>query len=171
MKKIVIYKPGGYDRLVLEAHPVPRPGRDEILVCTEASGVNYADIAVRWGLYESAKKYVGWPITPGFEYAGTVEAIGDGGGARHKVGDKVFGITRFGAYSTHVVVPSHQAFPINKLFSFNEAAGFPAVYMTAYHALFQNIVIRQGMSILVHSAAGGVGTALLQLGRIAGCKK
>ncbi|MEW6057493.1 MAG: medium chain dehydrogenase/reductase family protein [Bdellovibrionota bacterium] len=169
MEKIVIHGPGGYERLKLEEHPTPNPKPGEVLIRTEASGVNYADVAVRWGLYESAKKYVGWPITPGFEYAGTVERIGDG--VIHlKTGDRVFGITRFGAYSTHVVVPGHQVFPLPTKLSYEEGAGFPAVYMTAYHALFQNVIVRKGMTLLVHSAAGGVGTALLQLGKIAGCK-
>jgi NADPH:quinone reductase-like Zn-dependent oxidoreductase len=131
--------------------------------------VNYADVVVRWGLYESAKKYVGWPITPGFEFSGIVEAVGQGV-EDLRSGDKVFGVTRFGAYSTHVVVPRRQLFRVPNRFTLEQAAAFPAVFLTAYHALFQNIVLRKGMNVLVHSAAGGVGSALLQLGRIAGCR-
>src|SRR4051812_41346876 len=78
VRKVVVHRPGGYDRLTLETYPDPRPGRGEVLVRTEAIGVNYADCIVRMGLYESAKKYVGWPITPGFEVAGVVEAVGEG---------------------------------------------------------------------------------------------
>ncbi len=167
--KIVIHGPGGYEKLKLEKQATTQPGPGEVLVRVEASGVNYADVAVRWGLYESAKKYVGWPITPGFEYAGVVEATG-AGVKNWKKGDRVFGIVRFGAYSTHVVVPEHQLFRIPESFTAEQAAGFPAVFMTAYHALFQNVVTRPGMTVLVHSAAGGVGTALLQLCKIGGMK-
>jgi NADPH:quinone reductase-like Zn-dependent oxidoreductase len=169
MQKIVIHRPGGYERLVLESHPTPAVGAGEVLVRTHASGVNYADCAVRWGIYESAKELVGWPITPGFEFAGVVEAVG-AGAALHQVGAPVVGISRFGAYATHVVVPEHQAFAMPRGFSAAEAAGFPAVYMTAYHALLQNVIVRPGMNLLVHSAAGGVGTALLQVGKLLGCR-
>jgi NADPH:quinone reductase-like Zn-dependent oxidoreductase len=169
MKKIVVHKAGGYDRLTLESHPDPVPGRGEVLVATEAIGVNYADCIVRMGLYASAKKYVGWPITPGFELAGTVAAVGDGvdGWA---VGRRVFGITRFGGYATHVVVPAHQIYPVPDGFTMNDAAGFPAVFMTAYYALCELVHPRPGSRMLVHSAAGGVGGALVQLGAILGCE-
>jgi hypothetical protein len=63
LQKIVIHSPGGYEKLKLEEFPDPVPGVSEVVVKTEAVGVNYADCAVRWGVYESAKKYVGWPIT------------------------------------------------------------------------------------------------------------
>ena len=67
-------------------------------------GVNYADICVRWGLYSSAKEFVGWPITPGFEFSGVVI---DSSSHLYQEGDKVFGVTLFGGYSTHIVVPDH----------------------------------------------------------------
>ena len=169
MEHIVVHSAGGYDKLRLEQHPTPEPGPGEVLVRTEASGVNYADVAVRRGLYASAQQFVGWPITPGFEFAGVVEAVG-GQAAGFGRGDRVLGVTRFGAYATHVVVPAHQLFTMPPSFSFEEAAAFPAAFMTAHYALFQNIVLRPGMTLLVHSAAGGVGTALLQLGKLAGCR-
>jgi NADPH:quinone reductase-like Zn-dependent oxidoreductase len=169
LQKVVIHSPGGYDKLKFEECSEPKAKDNLVLVKTDAIGVNYADCTVRWGIYESAKKYVGWPITPGFEFSGTVVEVGDRVRGV-KPGAIVMGITRFDAYATHVLVPESQIFPLPSGFSPVEAAGFPAVYMTAYHALFQNIVIRPGMNLLVHSAAGGVGTALLQLGRAMGCK-
>ena len=165
MQKIVVHSPGGYHHLKLEEHPIPQPKEGEVVVRTEAAGINYADCAVRWGLYESAKKYVGWPITPGFEFAGTVESVGPGVSAWQK-GQRVFGISFFGGYATHVCVPAHYIFPLPSSFTAAEAAGFCGVYMTAYHALLQNILVRPQMKVLIHSAAGGVGTALLQLGNI-----
>lgn len=170
MRKIVIHRPGGYNRLKIETHPDPRPEKGEVLVAIKAAGINFADIVIRMGLYESAKQFVGWPITPGFEFAGEVLETGDDV-KDLKRGTKVFGITLFGAYSTHICVPRHQVFPLPKGFTLEQSATFPTVFMTAYHALFQNIKIKPGMTALIHSAAGGVGSALLQLSKIAGFKK
>lgn len=154
MRKVVIRRPGGYDRLEVEEAPDPVPGPDETLVEVEAAGVNYADCISRMGLYESAKEYVGWPITPGFEVAG--------GG--------VLAVTRFGGYASKLVVPSHQVFPIPEGWDVFQAAGFPTVFLTAWYALFRCAAPRKGARLLVHSAAGGVGSALVQLGRIAECE-
>src|SRR4051794_25800365 len=132
MRKIVIHRPGGYGVLKLETHPEPEPGPGEVVVRIRAAGVNYADCCVRWGVYESARKYVGWPITPGFEFAGEIVGVGAGVQGR-RIGETVFGITRFGAYSTSVLVPEHQVFPVPSSLTLEQAAGFPAVHMTAYH--------------------------------------
>lgn len=169
MQKIVIHKAGGYDQLKLETHPDPTAEKGKIVVRNQAAGVNFADIAVRLGLYASAKKYVGWPITPGFDVAGEVTAVGEGvQGIRP--GDRVFGVTLFGGYSTHVALPAHHVRPIPSGINMEEAGGFPTVFITAYHALYQQANLRRGMNVLVHSAAGGVGTALLQLLKVAGCR-
>jgi len=171
MKKIVIERPGGYRRLkIIECAP-PKPRDHEILVEVLAAGVNFADIFIRLGLYKSAKEFVGWPITPGFEFSGKALQCGrDVSGIAQ--GAVVFGLTRFGAYASHLCVPADQVFSIgpNSKFTAEQWAAFPAVFLTAYHGLFQNIVLRAGMKILVHSAAGGVGGALLQLGKIADCR-
>jgi len=171
MKKIVIERPGGYRRLEIKDFPTPEPRNDEVLVEVLAAGINFADIFIRLGLYKSAKEFVGWPITPGFEFSGNVLRCGrDVSGISE--GASVFGLTRFGAYASHLCVPADQVYPIGQSSKFTTAqwAAFPAVFLTAYHGLFQNIVLRAGMKILVHSAAGGVGGALLQLGKIAGCR-
>ncbi|WP_438037703.1 synaptic vesicle VAT-1 family membrane protein [Sorangium sp. So ce128] len=170
MRKIVVHEPGSHDKLRVEEHPDPSPGRGEVLVDVRAAGVNYADCVVRMGLYESAKKYVGWPITPGFEFAGTVAGLGEGVSDDLAPGAPVFGVTRFGGYASRVAVPRHQVFPLPARLTPEEAAGFPAVFMTAYYALFELVRLRPGMALLVHSAAGGVGSALVQLGKIAGCR-
>ena len=168
MRKIVIHKAGSYDELRIEEHPDPSPGPGEVLLDVEAAGVNYADCIVRMGLYESAKKYVGWPITPGFEVSGAVVRVGPGV-ADLAPGARVLAVTRFGGYASRLVVPRHQVFPVPRGFSAADAAGFPAVHMTAYFALFELVRLRPGLRLLVHSAAGGVGGALVQLGKIAGC--
>lgn len=160
MKKIVIHSPGDYRVLKLEEHPDPVPKNGEILVDVKATGVNYADIIIRWGLYESAKKFVGWPITPGFEFSGV----------RRDTGEKVVGVNLFNSYAGQVVVKPAFLFPLPEKMSFEEGAAFPAVMLTAYHALFQNVVVRKGMIALIHSAAGGVGSSFVQLCRIKGIK-
>lgn len=176
MRRVLIRRAGGYERLEVVEEPDPAPGPGEVAIDVAAAGVNYADCVVRMGLYASAKKYVGWPITPGFEVAGTVTALGAGasGGrdaAPHLApGARVLAVTRFGGYASRVVVPAHQVFPPPERFSLAEAAGFPAVFLTAWYALLELGRPRPGARVLVHSAAGGVGGALLQLARIAGCR-
>lgn len=167
MKKIVVHSPGDYSRLSIEEHPDLSAGAGEVIVEVLGSGVNYADVCVRWGVYESAKRLVGWPITPGFEFAGVVKSIG-AGVSRFRPGDRVFGVTFFGAYATEVKVPEKHLFLIPEGFGFEEAAGFPAVFMTAYHALFQLVRLPPRAKLLVHSAGGGVGSALIQLARAEG---
>jgi len=171
VKKIVIERPGGYRRLQIREFENPAPGNNEVLVEISAAGVNFADIFIRLGLYKSAKEFVGWPITPGFEFSGRVLKCGPDVTDLNQ-GDRVFGLTLFGAYATHLCVPRDQVFSIaqDSKFSPDQWAAFPAVFLTAYHGLFQNFALRPGMKILIHSAAGGVGGALLQLGKIADCR-
>ncbi len=169
MRKVVIHKPGGYDRLVIEEHPDPVAGPDEVLIDVAAIGVNYADCVTRMGLYSSARHYVGYPITPGFEVAGRV--IGTGS-AIHDLaeGDNVIAVTRFDAYATRLAVKRHQVVPLPASLSLEQGAGFPGVSLTAWFALFELAHPHAGSNMLVHSAAGGVGSMLVQLGKIAGCR-
>jgi len=171
MRKIIITRPGGYGRLQIKEVSMPTPKDNQVLVAVSAAGVNFADIFVRLGLYKPGKDLVGWPITPGFEFAGHVMKCGpDVAGFEPDM--PVLGVTRFGGYATHVCVPMSQIYPIaaNSKFTSDQWAAFPAVFLSAYYGLFHNIVLRPDMQILVHSAAGGVGGALLQLGNIAGCR-
>lgn len=168
MKKIVIHKAGSFDQLRLEEHPALVPGPREVIVSTEAVGVNYADCIVRMGLYESAKKYVGWPITPGFEFAGTVTRIGKDV-TEHAVGARVLGVTRFDGYASEIRAEPRQLFPLPAAIDMTQAAGFPAVFLTAWYALCELCRLRPGMKVLVHSAAGGVGGALGQIAKLHDC--
>ncbi len=161
MKKIVIHGPGDYSKLKLETAPdLVATHPDEVIVDVKATGINYADIIIRWGLYKSAKEFVGWPITPGFEFAGTIQGTNQ----------KVLGVTLFNGYASQVKVHKSQLYPLPEGMSFEEGAAFPAVFMTAYHALNQIVVSKPGMLALIHSAAGGVGSSLVQLCRIKGIK-
>ena len=167
MEKIVIHSPGDFNQLKIESFPTPNVEENQVLVRTKAIGVNYADCLVRMGYYSSAKKYVGWPITPGFEFSGIVQATGKNVNDLSE-GAKVFGLSRFSSYATHLVVPRNQIFILPENVSFEEAGGFPVIYLTAHYALNMSFHIFPGSTILIHSAAGGVGSALLQLCKLAG---
>lgn len=165
-RAIVVTKPGGYDRLKLVELDVRAPGPGEARVRVAAAGINYADALVRMGVYAAAKSY---PICPGFEFSGVVEAIGPGVD-RVAVGQEVLGVTRFGAYAEEQIAPQGRLWPKPSGWSFEQAAGFPAAALTAYHALVHLGQAGPGKSVLVHSAAGGVGLAAVQLARLLGCR-
>jgi len=120
------------------------------------------------GLYRSAIEFVGWPITPGFEVSGVVSEVGEGV-TKFSIGQKVVAITLFGGYTTHLAVPEDQVFPMIEGLDFAQAAAIPTVFLTAYYALFNLAYPRKNDRILVHSAAGGVGSTLVQLAKVAGC--
>lgn len=169
MRKVVIEKPGSYDKLLIKKFPIPTPKAVEVLIECKGCGVNFADCCVRMGVYSSAKKYVGWPITPGFEVSGVIKEIGSGV-TKFSVGQKVLAFTRFGGYTSHLAVPESQVVALPEQLNFYEGAGFPAVFLTAYYGLIDLAHPRPGSTILVHSAAGGVGSSLVQLGKVAGCR-
>jgi NADPH:quinone reductase-like Zn-dependent oxidoreductase len=167
MRAVRISRPGGYDRLELVELASPSCGTGELAIDVRAAGINYADAVIRMGLYKSAKDYVGWPITPGFEVAGVVSEVG-AGVSGFEVGQRVFGVTRFGGYATRVVVPHDQVVPTPAALTDVQAATFPTVHLTAWYALRELGNLRPGKQVLVHSAAGGVGGAALQIVRACG---
>mmetsp|Transcript_14794 Transcript_14794/g.14204 ORF Transcript_14794/g.14204 Transcript_14794/m.14204 type:complete len:441 (+) Transcript_14794:169-1491(+) len=146
---------------------------DLVLLKVHYFSVNYADVTIRWGLYESALRYVGWPIVPGFDVSGEVEWAGSASG--FLPGEKVFGFTLFGAYSSLLLVPGRQVrkIPIAvssglPAISLESAASLPAVAATALHAISQaggwpDKCATVNKAALVHSAAGGVGGMLVQM--------
>ncbi len=168
MQAVVIPGRGGYEQLHVQTRPSPPLGVGEVRIDVEAIGVNYADCIVRMGLYKSARHYVGWPITPGFEVAGIVRELGEGV-EDLRVGDPVMAVTRFGGYASELCVPRGQVFARPRGFDAAASAGFCGVHLTADYAISELASVGPGDHILVHSAAGGVGTALVQLGRHLGC--
>src|SRR5271167_1413390 len=108
-RKVVVHSAGGHDKLKLETAVIPTPAPGQVRIAVRAIGVNYADTIVRMGLYASAKEYVGWPITPGFEVSGVVEAVGAGVDDL-PIGSEVFAITLFGGYASTVVVDRAKVF-------------------------------------------------------------
>ena len=144
---------------------------DHVVVKIKNFSINYADICIRWGLYESALRYVGWPIVPGFDFAGEVEHAGSD--TSFSIGDQVFGFTMFGAYSSRVLVPGAQIRKIPSTLSMEQAAAIPAVAATALHALalagaWPGPLITANKAVMIHSAAGGVGSMLIQMCKVLG---
>ena len=166
MQQVWIPKTGAPDVLEVREAPDPQPGRGEVLVAVEAAGVNFADILARQGIYPDAPPL---PAVVGYEVGGTVTAIG-AGVESHAVGDAVLAMTRFGGYTSHLVVPAAQVWRRPEGMSAAEGAAIPVNYLTA----FQMMIAMGGMQraadlgyrqrVLVHGASGGVGTACADLG-------
>src|SRR5256885_5465335 len=151
--------------LVLEQHPDPEPGKGEVLVRVRAAGLNGADMLQRAGRYPAPP---GVPQDiPGLELAGEVEAVGPGV-SRFDVGDRVMAIVAGGGPAELAVVHERAAMPVPDALQWPNAGGFPEVFITALDALFTQGRLEPGERLLVHGAAGGVGTAAVQLGRVAG---
>ena len=150
---------------------------DLVTVRVSAAGVNYADVCIRWGLYASWQKFGGGRRTsagseaadvPGFEFSGVVETVG-AAVVDFKVGDAVFGVTLFGGYSSRIVVPAHMLFALPPELTLSEAAAFPCTALTAWYAVcHQAEPIAASSWVLIHSAAGGVGSMLVQLCKLKG---
>lgn len=168
-RKIQIDKPGGYDALRLVEAPLAAVAADEVLIEVKACGVNYADGIIRMGLYASAKQLHGYPITPGFELSGDVIAIG-ADVVDFKIGDAVVALTLFGGYASHIVLKADRVFRKPANLSYAQAAALPTVFLTAWFMVREQVMPKPGDVWLVHSAAGGVGSALCQLGRLADCR-
>ncbi len=169
LERVIIRRPGTHARLEFEAAPIPEPGPGEILIRCDAAGVNYADCLVRMGLYASATQLHGYPITPGFEVAGRITALG-ADVHRFQPGDRVLALTLFGGYTTHLLVNADQVFPVPDSLDQLQAAAIPTAYLTAWYAARELARLATGQRVLVHSAAGGVGGALVQFARLAGCE-
>lgn len=159
MKAIWISKPGSYDVLQVRETEDPelKPGHVKIRV--KASGLNFAEVMARQGMYPDAPKT---PCVVGYEVSGVIEALGEGVSG-YAVGERVLAMTRFGGHADCVVAPTQQVLKMPARMSFEEGAALPVTYLTAYHMLFRSAAVRKGESILIHMAAGGVGLAMLQL--------
>ncbi|NWV61229.1 VAT1 protein, partial [Malurus elegans] len=151
---------GGYDKMKVQARRGADPGPGEVSVTVRACGLNFADVMARQGVYDRIPAAP--PFCPGMECAGTVRALGDGVRDR-QVGDKVMILARSGLWQEVVNVPVSRTFPMPEGMSFEEAAALLVNYITAYMILFDFGNLRPNQSVLIHMAAGGVGTAAIQL--------
>ena len=151
--------------LVIAEHPDPTPGPGEILIAVRAAGLNGADILQRKGAYPAPPGAP--PDIPGIELAG--EVVGAGPGAERFVeGDRVCAITGGGGQAELAVLHERAAMPVPDGVEWPQAGGFAEVFTTAHDAIFSQCGLRSGERLLVHGAAGGVGTAAIQLGWTAG---
>lgn len=131
----------------------------------KASGLNFADIMARLGLYPDAPRL---PAVMGYEVAGDIDQLG--AGVTRTLGEKVLALTHFGGHSDLVTVPSDQAIPLPEGMSYEAGAALPVNYLTAYQMLLQMGSLKRGERVLIHSAAGGVGLAAVDLCKLAGAE-
>ncbi|WP_205696017.1 alcohol dehydrogenase catalytic domain-containing protein [Conexibacter sp. SYSU D00693] len=153
--------------VVVEEHPDPEPGAGEVLVRVKAAGLNGADVLQRKGAYPAPP---GSPQDiPGLELAGEVAGLG-AGARRFREGDRVMAIVGGGGQAELATVHERQLMPVPDGVDWPAAGGLPEVFTTAHDALFTQGDLRAGDRLLVHGAAGGVGTAAVQLGAAAGAQ-
>ena len=158
-RAIQIPRFGPPEVLVEREIPLREPGPGEVHLRIEATGVNFADLLQRAGLYG---KVPDRPFSPGFEVAGKVEGVGVGVKG-WRAGDKAVALSRYGGYVRDLILPTDQTFPYPEELSPAEAAAVPVVFLTAWFALFETGFARPEDQVLVLGAGGGVGTAAVQL--------
>jgi tumor protein p53-inducible protein 3 len=166
MRAIIVKQPGGVDQLAFGEWPRPEPKAQELLVKIHAFSVNHMDLLQREGKYPPPHDA---PPILGVDFSGVVEEVGPHT-RKFKKGDRVMGLVSGGAYAEYVAINEELALPIPENLSFEEAAAIPETFITAYQALFLIGEIQPNQWILVHSGAGGVGTAAIQLIREIGAK-
>ncbi|HYE95048.1 MAG TPA: zinc-binding dehydrogenase [Rubricoccaceae bacterium] len=173
MRQVWITKAGPPEVLQVREASDPTPGPGEVRIDVEAAGVNFADVLARQGLYPDAPPL---PAVVGYEVAGRVAAVGSGVEGLVE-GDAVLALTRFGGYGSHVVVPAEAVFRRPAGMTAEAGAALPVTYLTAFQMLVVMGGLRRAeelggrpMRVLVHAAAGGVGTAAADLGRCYGAE-
>jgi NADPH2:quinone reductase len=162
MKAVSVKGFGGVDQLEVVDMPLPDPQPHEVRIRVEAAGLNYADVMQRQGLYPGGPKP---PYVPGLEAAGVVEA-----GESLPAGSRVIALSPGGCHAERLCVLAGACIPFPQKMSFVEAAAFPVQYLTAYHALTTVGRAQAGETVLIHAAAGGVGTAAVQIAKLLGLR-
>ena len=167
MKAFVCKELGLPDKLELaDDWPDPTPGDHDLVVDVKAAGLNFPDVLMIQGKYQHQPEM---PFIPGGECAGVVTAVGDKV-TRYKVGDRVIAVAGVGAFSEKVLANEFGTFPMPDRLSFEQAAGVSITYFTSYYALKQRAELKEGETLLVLGAAGGVGATAVELGKLMGAK-
>jgi NADPH:quinone reductase-like Zn-dependent oxidoreductase len=164
MRQVYISRHGAPEVLELHNAADPIPGPGEVRIAVRGSGINFADIFSRMGVYPDAPPP---PFIPGYEVAGEIDAVGPNASSRRE-GDRVMAFTRFGGYVDKIIVPAEHTFRVPSPLSDIEAAAIPVSYLTAFLALWRLANVMAGETVLVHSAGGGTGIAAVQLARLRG---
>ena len=156
----------GPDALIWQDAPTPEPRPGEVRVAIKAASLNFPDLLIVQGKYQMKPPL---PFVPGAEFAGVVEAVGEG--VKHlSVGSHVAGFGGTGGFGTHTISKAAVLMPLPPAFSFEDAAAFLCTYGTTYHGLMDRAALKAGETVLVLGAAGGVGTAAIQIAKAAGAK-
>lgn len=158
--------PTGVDALTWKELPTPQPGPGEVLIAIEAASLNFPDLLIVQNKYQMKPTL---PFVPGSEYAGVVQAVGDG--VQHLTpGQSVACLSGTGGFGTHTIASAKLCLALPKDFSFVDAAAFIMTYATSYHALMDRAQLKAGETVLILGAAGGVGTSAIQIAKAAGAK-
>ena len=158
--------PTGVDALTWTELPTPEPQAGEVLIEIKAASLNFPDLLIVQNKYQMKPPL---PFVPGSEYAGVVQAVGDG--VRHlKVGQHVACLSGTGGFATHTIAPAALCMPLPEGFPFVDAAAFIMIYATSHHALADRAQLKPGETVLVLGAAGGVGTSAIQIAKALGAR-
>ncbi len=158
--------PVGVDALQWKELPTPQPGPGQVLVRIQAASLNFPDLLIVQNKYQIKPPL---PFVPGSEYAGVVEAVGDG--VRHlRAGQPIACLSGTGGFGTHVLAPAALCMPLPPGFPPVDAAAFIMTYATSHHALVDRAQLKAGETVLVLGAAGGVGTAAIQIAKAVGAR-
>ncbi len=166
MKAVLCKEYGPPDSLVVEELPSPTAGHGEVVLAVRACGVNFPDVLIIQNKYQFRPPL---PFAPGGEVAGVVTAVGDGV-ATLKVGDRVIGSTGWGGFAEELAIDATRVIPIPDEMDFVTASAFLLTYGTSHHALKDRAQLRAGETMLVLGAAGGVGLAAVELGKVMGAR-
>lgn len=167
MKAITLFKHGDAEKAFRTEEQIhPDPKAHEVVVEVEAFGLNFADVMARRGLYGDAPPL---PFTPGYEVVGHIESVGEEVDPAVK-GKRVVAMTRFGGYAEYVRTPRDAVAIVPEEMEAGKAVALATQYCTAHIAANGMANLREGENVLIHSAAGGVGTALTQMARLKGCR-
>ena len=158
--------PVGIDALTWTELPTPQPGAGEVLVKIHAASLNFPDLLIVQNKYQIKPAL---PFVPGSEYAGVVEAVGQG--VSHlKIGQTVACLSGTGGFATHTLAPAALCMPLPPGFPLVDAAAFIMIYATSHHALLDRAQLKAGETVLVLGAAGGVGTSAIQIAKACGAR-
>ena len=158
--------PVGVEALVWKELPTPEPQTGQVRIAIRAASLNFPDLLIVQNKYQMKPPL---PFVPGSEYAGVVDAVGEGV-AHLKVGDAVAAFGGTGGFATHAIADAATVMPLPAGFAFDDAAAFVLTYGTTHHALLDRAQLKPGETVLVLGAAGGVGTAAIQIAKAAGAR-
>ena len=158
--------PVGVEALNWKEFPTPQPRAGEVLIAIKAASLNFPDLLIVQNKYQFKPAL---PFVPGSEYAGVVEAVGDG--VHHlKIGQHVACLSGTGGFATHAIAAANICMPLPSEFPFVDAAAFIMIYGTSYHALLDRAQLKAGETVLILGAAGGVGTSAIQIAKDVGAR-